>query len=104
MRVGQKVTLHLVDETVITGIVERITDEYVVVKDNNVHYDVVMVYHANIKKIIVPMEREAKQIMENNDKVYLVYTDLQGNHISKEQSLTDKLPEDVEPGTLIISL
>lgn len=104
MEVGQKVELVLVDETVITGIVERITDEYVVVKDNNVHYDVVMVYHANIKKIIVPMEREVKQIMENNDKVYLVYTDLQGNHISKEQSLTDKLPEDVEPGTLIISL
>lgn len=56
-----------------------------------------------IVELVLVEERE-EQIMENKDKVYLVYTDLQGNHISKEQSLTDKLPEDIEPGTLIISL
>ena len=56
MNIGDKVTLELLDGTIVTGTIVKIGKDNILLDNTNVHNDWVFISEDNIKKLTVPIK------------------------------------------------
>lgn len=56
MNIGDKVTLELLDGTIVTGTIVKIGKDNIVLDNTNVYNDYVFISEDNIKKLTVPIK------------------------------------------------